>query len=207
MSLHTARVAPCALALQAARALPLAAACRCRAAAESPQRPRSRRPPAAAARVAAAAAAVSARVYTPAGRSKGPAAEHLTNNLYFTLVLVLSRKWLHTFVVSVMQPVLSKKMVMRTVRAALRELALPMTNDRRLIVVYYIAYVSFLERVCDTNTVIFLVYLMLAEWRSPSSHSQSLLFRRLSWDIRKVFSFVACVGTLLSRRVIGCTKL
>ena len=73
MSLHTARVASCAL--QAVRALPLAAACRCRAAAESLRQPRSRRPPAAAARVAAAAAAVSARVYTPAGRSKEPAAE------------------------------------------------------------------------------------------------------------------------------------
>ena len=48
-----------------------------------------------------------------------------------------------------MQPVLSKVMVMRTVRASLRELALPMTNDRHLTVIYYIAYVSFLERACD----------------------------------------------------------
>ena len=81
-----------------------------------------------------------------------------------------------------MQPVLSKVMVMRTVRASLRELALPVTNDRHLTVIYYIAYVSFLERACDANTVRYLVYLMLAEWRSPSSHSQSLLFRRLSWE-------------------------
>ena len=71
------------------------AACRCRAAAETPQRPRSRRARCVAARVAAAVAAVSARVYTPADRSKEPAAVHQINNLYFTLVLVLSRKWLH----------------------------------------------------------------------------------------------------------------
>jgi hypothetical protein len=87
-----------------------------------------------------------------------------------------------TFDVFVMQPVLSKVMVMRKVRAALRELGLPMTNDRRVTVIYYIAYVAFLDGACDVNTVRYLVYLMLAEWRSPSSHSQSLLFRRLSWD-------------------------
>ena len=87
-----------------------------------------------------------------------------------------------TFHAFVMQPVLSKAMVMRRVRAALRELGLPMTNDRRVTVVYYIAYVGFLDGACDVNTVRYLVYLMLAEWRSPSSHSQMLLFRRLSWD-------------------------
>jgi len=85
-----------------------------------------------------------------------------------------------TFHAFVMQPVLSKAMVMRRVRAALRELGLPMTNDRRVTVVYYIAYVGFLDGACDVNTVRYLVYLMLAEWRSPTSHS--LLFRRLSWD-------------------------
>ncbi len=73
-------------------------------------------------------------------------------------------------------------MVMRKVRAVLRELALPMTNDRRLTVHYYFAYIGFLDRACDVNAVRYLVYIMLAEWESPSSHSQMLLFRRLSWD-------------------------
>ena len=67
-----------------------------------------------------------------------------------------------TFHAFVMQPVLSKAMVMRRVRAALRELGLPMTNDRRVTVVYYIAYVGFLDGACDVNTVRYLVYLMLA---------------------------------------------
>ena len=103
-------------------------------------------------------------------------------NVIFRVGLVLLIWSGATFDVFVMQPVLSKVMVMRKVRAALRELGLPMTNDRRVTVVYYIAYVGFLDGACDANTVRYLVYLMLAEWRSPSSHSRSLLFRRLSWD-------------------------
>ena len=63
----------------------------------------------------------------------------LGNTPYLRILLFWSGATFHVFV---MQPVLSKAMVMRRVRAALRELGLTMTNDRRVTVDYYIAYVG-----------------------------------------------------------------
>ena len=77
---------------------------------------------------------------------------------------------------------LSRAVVMRKVRAALRAVELPMTRERRETVLSYLHYIRRVTWALDTVAARFLVWVIITAHQRPVRYRKSLAYVRACFD-------------------------
>ena len=77
---------------------------------------------------------------------------------------------------------LSRAVVMRKVRSALRAVELPMTRDRRQTVLSYLHYIRRVTWNSDDTAARFLVFLIMTAYAYPCQRRKSLAYVRECFD-------------------------